>query len=427
MRCASRSLSSWLPGAEADAESSLPDLIFLSALIVMGITVLSRRRINWSSMVSGNSWLVILFAYILISVVWSDITEISLKRWIRTSGDLIMVLVILTESNPLEGITTVFRRCFILLIPLSIVFCKYFPNIGKLEGKFEPDMWIGVATHKNTLGPLILLSCFYYIWDLVENSNKCNRLINIVYILMSIYLLNGNGYNRSATSILLLLVALSLYVFLRRYKKNPKRLRVVVTCSIIAVCTIFITDQVVLDSALKNSLIEMQGRDPTLTGRSLLWHDLFVLGMKKPTLGYGFAGFWTPDRMAYLKGLHPWGPGESHNGYIEIFITTGIIGLILFGFVVISAMKGALQQCILHFEYGLLRTIFLIVVLVQNYSESAFLRPTHFIWFLFLLMAVNVPYTQPRIASMSHDLPMHRSYRTFLYRKTAYNNLEETR
>lgn len=423
MRCASRSLSVWLPGADPDTENSLPDLIFLSALILMGVTVLSRRRINWSTMVSGNSWLFILYAYLLVSVVWSDITEISLKRWIRTSGDLIMVLVILTESNPLEALTTVFRRCFILLIPLSLVFCKYFPDIGKLQSKnFEPDMWIGVATHKNTLAPLVLLSAFYYVWDLVENSDKCNRLITMVYILMSIYLLNGNGYNRSATCIMLFLVALSLYAFLLQYKENPKRLGVVVTGSIFAVGSLLFLDQAVLDGSFKNLVFEVQGRDPTLTGRSLLWQDLIALGLNKPILGYGFGGFWTPDRVAYLKGLHPWGPGEAHNGYIEIFIVSGIIGLMLFGLVVIMAMKGAFQQCFLYFKYGLFRTIFIIIVLLQNYSESGFFRPTHLMWFIFLLMAVNVSYTQTRIASMSQILPMHRSYRTHVYRKTTFNN-----
>ncbi|MFZ4790772.1 MAG: O-antigen ligase family protein [Candidatus Competibacteraceae bacterium] len=307
-----------------------------------------------------------------------------------------MVLVILTESNPLEGITTVFRRCFILLIPLSLVFCKYFPDIGRSQEKhFEPDTWIGVATHKNTLGPLTLLSTFYFLWEIVEND-KGIRLISMVYLLMSIYLLNGNSNNRSVTSITLLLVALSLYAFLRRYKSNPRRLRVVVTYSIIAIFTLVFLDQVALDGLLKNSLFQAQGRDPTLTGRSLLWNDLIALGMKNPILGYGFGGFWTPERMAYLKELHPWGPGESHNGYIEIFITTGIIGVIIFCSVVITAMKGAFRQSTEYFEYGLFRLIFLIIVLVHNYSEAGFLRPTHLMWFVFLLMAVNISYAQLR-------------------------------
>jgi O-antigen ligase len=100
--------------------------------------------------------------------------------------------------------------------------------------------------------------------------------------------------------------------------------------------------------------------------------------------------------MAYLKELHPWGPGESHNGYIEVFITSGIIGTILFGIVVITAIKGTFQQSTLHFDYGLFRLIFLIIVLVHNYSEAGFFRPTHLMWFLFLLMAVNVSYVQHR-------------------------------
>ncbi|MCG2777803.1 MAG: hypothetical protein L6406_19215, partial [Desulfobacterales bacterium] len=97
----------------------------------------------------------------------------------------------------------------------------------------------------------------------------------------------------------------------------------------------------------------------------------------------------------YLKETHIWGPGQAHNGYIDIFLNLGLVGLLLFGFVIISALRGALRQCRLDFEYGRVRLILLVLALIHNYTESSFARPTHLIWFIFLLVAVNVWHVSP--------------------------------
>ena len=91
MRCASRSLSAIFPETYSiDVEGSLPDLVFFSILIVLGLIVLSRRKVNWTELFSSNAWILLLYALMLVSVLWSDTPVISLKRWIRIAGDLIL-------------------------------------------------------------------------------------------------------------------------------------------------------------------------------------------------------------------------------------------------------------------------------------------------------------------------------------------------
>jgi hypothetical protein len=53
-----------------------------------------------------------------------------------------------------------------LLIPLSVVFVKYFPHLAR-----EYDHWtgtgyfVGVATSKNMLGVLSMISALFFLWD----------------------------------------------------------------------------------------------------------------------------------------------------------------------------------------------------------------------------------------------------------------------
>jgi hypothetical protein len=52
-------------------------------------------------------------------------------------GDLMMALIVVTETNPREAIVTMFRRCAILLIPMSIgIYTLALPFL--LRGGFRP-------------------------------------------------------------------------------------------------------------------------------------------------------------------------------------------------------------------------------------------------------------------------------------------------
>jgi len=137
MLCGSRSLDLWFnPSRDiVTGEGGSIDRIFLITLITITSLVLSQRKVNWHKIYRGNAWILILYAYMLISIVWTESPLNSLKRWFRTLGDLMVVMVILTETNPFKAIVTAYKRCFILLIPLSVVLIKYFRQYGTQEPK----------------------------------------------------------------------------------------------------------------------------------------------------------------------------------------------------------------------------------------------------------------------------------------------------
>lgn len=393
MRCASRGLTAWLyPGGySADTIGSPYDRVFFVILIIAGLIVLSRRKVNWKEIFASNAWLLALYAYMGLSILWADSTEISFKRWIRTAGDLVMVLVVLTEGNPLKAIAKLFRRSFVLLIPLSIVLSKYFPDLGRLQHKhWGPDMWIGVATHKNTLGQLCILAGIYFLWNIIRNRGKKDISLDILYLLMTVYLLNGGGHSRSYSSILVLIAACAFYLVMERMRLDPSQIWGYFLGVILSAFILQVASTAFFDSSIYEFIVKLLGKEPTLTGRTDLWRDLIALGMQRPIFGAGYGGFWTPSVNQYVGEAHPWDPGQAHNGYIEIFLHLGVVGLVLFGFAVVSALKGAFRQCRLDFEYGKSRLILLAPALIHNYSESGFIRPTHLIWFTFLLVAVNI-------------------------------------
>jgi exopolysaccharide production protein ExoQ len=68
----------------------------------------------------------------------------------------------------------------------------------------------------------------------------------------------------------------------------------------------------------------------TLTGRLPLWSMALDFVARRPVTGYGFYSFWTPDHIQYFSDKLNWGVPESHNGYIELLLSLGVVGLGLY-------------------------------------------------------------------------------------------------
>src|SRR5262245_25891250 len=129
----SRSVSQWLDirtnrsVQDQLMEGSPLDAMVYALLIIGAFAVLRKRQVRLGDVIRNNPWLLLFFLYAGISAIWSDFPFVSFKRWIKGLGDPMMALVLLSDANPAKAIETVIKRCTYVLIPLSVVFIKYFP------------------------------------------------------------------------------------------------------------------------------------------------------------------------------------------------------------------------------------------------------------------------------------------------------------
>jgi len=59
-------------------------------------------------------------------------------------------------------------RVSYVLFPLSVVFIKYFPALGRSASRAGENMFTGVTTQKNSLGEMAFVFSIMILWDLVE-------------------------------------------------------------------------------------------------------------------------------------------------------------------------------------------------------------------------------------------------------------------
>jgi len=392
---ASKALSQWLnPVASPEIDvttidytaGNATDRLFLLVLLVLGIMILLRRRLNWTEIIRQNLWIFIIYFYMGFSIIWSGYPSVSMKRWIRAIGDLIMVIVILTEDQPFEAIKSLFRKTTFILLPLSVLLIKYFRYIGAQFTYEGIEMWVGVTTHKNSLGELSLIVSLFLLLDIISPNSGKRRYLYIFFLIISQYLLYGA---HSMTSVVTFVIGVIIIIVLSAVKNKLHSLQSIFYFMPIIFIGFQLAFVLQLSKSAKSSIFSMLGRDMTLTGRTELWQELLIIGSKHPIFGVGYGGFWIGD-IHNLWSIFLWRPMLGHNGYIDVYLDLGIIGVIFLLLIIIKSYSKLVKTLIDDFEYGRMRFIFLIVIIIHDITESSFARPTQFFWVVFLLTALNI-------------------------------------
>jgi exopolysaccharide production protein ExoQ len=134
-------------------------------------------------------------------------------------------------------------------------------------------------------------------------------------------------------------------------------------------------------------LTGMVGRSSDLTGRTELWDAVISMIHKHPVLGFGFSGFWkdASSESAVVETHILWTPTYSHNGYLEITLSLGLLGMFLF---LVAFVKGA-RHAWWHARNGktvldLWPLAFLIFFAIHNMAECTIAWQNCLEWSVFV-------------------------------------------
>jgi O-antigen ligase len=397
---ASRPLSSWFQvggaGMTPDAylDGSPVDALVFLVLIVAAAFVLARRGVALGAVASQNPALTAYVLYCALSVVWSEYPFVAFKRWFKDFGNYLVILVLLTEANPTAAVRAVFTRCACILVPLSYVFVKYFPELGRAYTGWNRNdlMYVGVAAHKNTLGALLLVAAVFVTWDLfltrAERSDARSRPEHRVRVANNVAVLAATWWlltiANSATALACAVFGLALFVLVglpvvrRRVRRTELYLAV-------GACAWFTLDWAF---GLAELLVWSLGRDMTLTTRTRAW-DIVLANQVNPLLGAGFKSFWAGDRMARLWVDLP-GIVQAHNGYVETYLNGGILGVLMLAAAMLAGLRKAKLALVSGDPMGRMRLVFWILALLYNFSEASF-NQLSLMWVVTLLVIVEAP------------------------------------
>jgi O-antigen ligase len=391
----SRPVSMWLgmsPSvgqADLYREGSPIDAAVIFFLLIAGFTVLVRRAPQVEQVLKKN-WLILLFFfYAALSILWSDYPFVTLKHWIKGIGDVAMVLIVLTEPDVTDAIKRLVTRVGFTLLPLSVLLGKYYPGLGRFVNRSWEMEWTGVSTQKNGLGTtcfvfgLGLLWCFRSVYNDRENPSRRRRLVAVGTVFgMVIWLL---WMCNSLTSICALTMAgaLMLLSASSAFRRSPLfvHLFVAAMLSISAYALFFQTS---------GALVQDLGRDPSLSGRKdYIWAAVLSVPVN-PVVGTGYESFWLGSRLEKVQSVTGQDTNEAHNGYIEMYINLGWLGVTMLALLIVSGYRNVIVAYRRDHDAGSLRLAFFLGTLIEGFTEVAFrmMDPT---WTFFLLATVALP------------------------------------
>lgn len=390
----SRYFSQWLDmfgihvGGAAVEDGSPVDALFQMALILGGLNVLHKRRVSVLEFIRNNRWLTLFLAYCLLAVVWSDFPFVSAKRWLKLLGDPVMALVLLTEPEPMEAFIRTMKRCAYVLLPISIVFIKYFPNLGRTFDEWTGmGLNTGIATNKNELGFdcwILGMVLFWHLLRVLRWERSPARREELVLcgglMLMNLWLMKNA---HSASSLVALLLGAGIILFLGFRWVSRRNVTAYIVSGAVVVAVAFFA------FGLDGAVLHLLGKNDTLTGRTDIWHVLWHWDIN-PLIGTGYEAFWLGNRVAEVRQVLPSFLNEAHNGYLETYLNLGFVGVGITAALLLATYGKSRRELFRNFDFGRFRIAYLISFIVYNWTEAAF-RMNAFPFFIFFLIAIDYP------------------------------------
>lgn len=348
-------------------KATLYGLVFLFVLV------------RWRRVVEGLpniKWILGLTLLAAASTLWSNDPSKTLRGSAVLLGTTAFGLYFGTRYTALEQLRLLTWTCFLLIVP-SYLIAIILPAVG-VQHDGTQDAWRGIFMHKNALAEaaVFALLVLAFVRPMAPWLRSLGLIASFGLILLS----------HSASGLIVgCLLAVLLLVF------------VVIRVRVVSVILAGLSGGVVLSGILlllnprPEQVLQLVHRSPDLTGRTELWAAVLHAILKHPWLGYGFNAFWQTTSRAVVA-VHAdvgWIPGYAHNGFLDLSLHLGLLGLAMF---VLSYLVLWGRALALLFEAAdapaMWMCLYLLFTLLYNLTEGWILRQNDIYWVVYVSTAV---------------------------------------
>jgi exopolysaccharide production protein ExoQ len=380
-----------LPNPEGDPwagsdQDPLTRGIWLALYLVMIYLVAPHWR-EVVDLMKRNIWIPVLMLLVLGSAAWSGDPGLTARRAVAIDLGALYGYYLAVRFSTAE-VVRLLRIAIAVALLLSVAFIVFLPSYGIYQDLFRGSTWRGVFLHKNPLGRAAALGVLL---ALLPAQWYRRRAPVIALSGVALVLLIG-----SASTTALLAAALPCVIAVVVYAARRLGGQACFALAILASAGVLGTSAFgpgLPIGHLQQATLTALGKDRTLTDRTSVWRAVRPEIAQKPWLGYGVSGFWRgwDGPSAAVWALVPWHPVHSHNGYLDLALDLGLVGLCVFVaglFVIVrQALRLVRRRSSLTCLWALL---FLAFLLVESSAESVLVRPNSIWWILYVFTAAAI-------------------------------------
>jgi exopolysaccharide production protein ExoQ len=361
------------------------DPLIQALWLLVYVTFLLLVYIRWREVLATalrGKLILLLVAIVAASVLWSTAPEVTVRR----SGALTMTTLVgiyiaarftvLYQLKLLAGV-------FALSAVLSLLFVFSFPQYGLGTGP-NAGAWEGIFLQKNVLGRYMAFGAMVFF--LLAAGRYIPRPLGWAGFGLMLVLVFFSASTTALMSLLVFAIVVAFFLNFRRIFESGRRLFFVLSGLVgAAFVMVFLNLSAVLG---------VFGKNITLTGRSGLWNVLIVNIERRPLLGFGYGGFWLggegPSERVWRA--IPWQPTHAHNGFLELMLGVGLVGLVVFlaGFILYLTRALVWAHAAETLE-SLWPVVFFISLVLYSSTQSVLLEQNNILWMIYVATALSVP------------------------------------
>lgn len=289
-----------------------------------------------------------------ITLIWTPLMFESIKVYINVIGPICYFIIMGLITN--KDVIIKNLRAYSTLIVICEVISLFLPNrVGYMEAT---DILRGIHLSRSALVVYLNFCIFVNLIYFIQKWKKDN-VINI----LSLGIIGVAGIlvilTKSSTGILTIMLLFVLFLAVNREKIYDR----LFTVSL--VLGIGIPFMNVNSSVIENLIKTIFRKNLTFSGRKYIWEYAINNLIKNPILGNGFNSTETLLKDKIIP-IYERQASHTHNGFLEVFLQNGIVGLILVVSVLVLAYM--FIKVLPQVQQNIMRA-YLITFIIFNFME----------------------------------------------------------
>ena len=370
-----------LPSKMADGEVSWAGLVWLVAMVIgVGLAALRPLRTLQGGLLILP--FVLLTGWVWLSVAWTESLFDTIRGALFLTGSQLAAVAIAARYS-WEKLIKLTGLSLLILCGLSLLLAVGVPSIGRMS-EIHPGAWSGVWAEKQALGffsyHLAAIGIALALYD------RRNWHWLLVVPLAVVLMLGATG----RTAILMSVLGVGVLAWAWMLQQGPRVALAMGWAGLVGGLCAF-----GLAFALTDELLKLMGRSGDLTGRTEIWDVLRNIARIDPIKGLGYQSFWRGEFV--MTSPYQWiidqtgfTPANAHNSWLDTQVQLGLVGLVL----LIASVGWCWMLALGRLRNGGLGAAFALSTLsaltLISFSETIFLNPIDFQWFLFVMIAAKL-------------------------------------
>ncbi len=380
----------------------IPGCVYVETLLWLGMALLSLRALRatgplpvFLEKVRTFGILLPFVAFAGLSIAWSISWDISLSRWLTFLFVFVVGGYLGTryEARKIVEFLTMFG---VLILVLGAASVYVPPHFGLMNYHSIQGAWQGVYWHKNHMGLIAAFANTLILVNLIHSLQVERKRVPVwgLLYLFSLYVAYMTDSVASYLTVIGLHGLVLLAVFLLKYGPKIRTRHYLIFGAIAVLASVLLFINLDFFFGLFN-------RNTSMTGRIPMWGHLFNVYLSvRPWGGYGFNAFWYIEShrvtMKTLAG-YPDPIIIADNGFIDILMNTGVIGLSLFLVFYFGAWQRAGKSSLKAKNiFDAFPVLFMAYTLIANVSWSLLFEDETFFMLVMIALLFSVA-GKPRV------------------------------